>query len=202
MHGWFLFVSYEHLLIFLCKDYIVKPVENKKRNTTFGRVAVGSVLVVFTILLMVSFYTVNNRPEDTRFAQEEADQRYLFGSEQGQDVNLGDITDNPEGYYGQLITLRGDVEKNLGTRGIIIESKDSDEEVLVVSRDSLVGIGGGPGEVLYHQNDDVIISGTVQEFKISDIQQELGIDLNNDDFAQFEGRPVVIADEISEVLTR
>lgn len=176
--------------------------ENKKRNTTFGRVAVGSVLVVFTILLMVSFYTVNNRPEDTRFAQEEADQRYLFGSEQGQDVNLGDITDNPEGYYGQLITLRGDVEKNLGTRGIIIESKDSDEEVLVVSRDSLVGIGGGPGEVLYHQNDDVIISGTVQEFKISDIQQELGIDLNNDDFAQFEGRPVVIADEISEVLTR
>lgn len=175
--------------------------ENKKRNTTLGRVALGSVLVAFTILLMVSFYTVSSRPEDTRFARE-TDQQYLFGSGQGQEVSVGDITNYPEGYYGQSVSFRGSVDKNLGTRGIIIESPDDDQQVLVVSRDSLVGVGGGPGEVLYDQHDDVRISGTIQEFKRTDIQQELGVELNKDEFSEFEGKPVVIADEVSEVLTR
>ena len=173
--------------------------QNERKNTLWGRVALGGLLIVFTILLMVSFYNTSASPVRENL-REDIDQQELFGDERGQNVNLEDVVQNPEGYYGQVVSVRGEVDQNMGTRGVTIETVGlADDELLVVSRDALVGVGGGPGDALYNQDDDVRVSGVVREFSIVQLEQELGIDLDDKDYQEFEGKPVIIADSIAEI---
>ncbi len=173
--------------------------KNKQKNTVLGRVALGGLLIVFTILLMISFY--NSDSSSIRDLQQKANKVEIFGDERGQNVNLEEVAHKPDDYYGKTISVRGEVGQNIGTRGITIESVGLvDDMLLVISREALVGVGGGPGEIFYSQNDDVRVSGVVREFRIAQIEQELGINLDDETFRVFEGKPVVIADSIAEIV--
>lgn len=170
--------------------------ENQEVQTARGRILMAGLLMMFTLVLMISFYLAYNNQDQQReggLAQEN-----LFGDERGQNVSLEEVMSDPDSFVGQVVSVRGEVKKNLGTRGLTVETSGiQPDELLVVSRESLVGVGGGPGEALYSEKDGVRVSGVVRTFFLEELEAEIGEDLNEEAYREYEGKPVVIADSIT-----
>ena len=104
-------------------------------------------------------------------------------------VSVDDITDNPDRYIGQTVTVGGEVNRMLGTNALVLEDDDfiGDDEVLVVGANQLPA-----GQA----NEVVLVTGTVSNFNMADAESQLGIDLDNNLFTDWDGRPAIVARSI------
>lgn len=160
--------------------------ERRKNNGLFGRILIGVAFLTFAVLLAVSFY-------DTRLDLRDVTQ----GS---QAESLQNISNSPAQFYGRDVSVFGTVEKNFGTRGMLVGSQGpTNEKIFVISKQNIIGVGGGPGMPLYPTNSPVVVSGTVRIFHLKEIEKDLGVDLNDEIYAQFEGKPVIIADNTTSL---
>lgn len=115
----------------------------------------------------------------------------------GQSVALApdpaDITANPEKYYSQRIALQGEVETVYDANAITM-----DEEELFGGEDLLVI--DPQGQLQVQEDEDVIITGTLRPFVISEFEQDYDLtwdlELQQQIEAEYENRPVFIADEV------
>lgn len=175
--------------------------KKNRRNTFLGRVALGVLFLSFAVFLIVSFYFSSNTPVRNEIANK-LDSDELFGDERGQNVNLESVVNDPDSFYGSVISVSGSVRQNLDTRGIVLKSPQlNDERLLVVSREMLIGVVGGPGDYVYKPDDYVRVSGVVRELNLDQLEQEIGVEINKNRFTEFEGKPVVIADSIIQLQT-
>ncbi len=124
------------------------------------------------------------------FAEEQS-----AGPEAG--VTISDITDNPQEYYDSTVTVSGQVGELIGPRAFTIGTEDSvgGGTLLVIGAKQLPEIIEGDAEEI--AADDVVqVSGPVQEFNIAEIEDELGFDLEDGLFSEYEGDPVVVANTV------
>lgn len=108
--------------------------------------------------------------------------------------------DQPE-LVGQTVTVSGEVTRTVDTRGFVLSGENGGdlepfgpeigEGILVVSADD-------PGVT---EGDVVQVVGTVQQFAITDFEDELGIDLDNDPYGEFEGQVTLMAQSIDTTPT-
>ena len=108
------------------------------------------------------------------------------------------ITDNPSAFFGQSVSVVGEVDDVLGERAFTVEDNDLlfDEEVLVVSRSALTGRGGQPLDVDTLDDELLRVRGTVHQFNLAAFEQQLGVDLDDSRFADWGGRPAIIPESI------
>lgn len=102
---------------------------------------------------------------------------------------------------GTHITFNGQVDAILNAQAFTLTSPGlGGERVLVISRESLVPVGGRSGldEPAIRLNEQVIIDGRIQQFSLWQIEDELKTDLVDSEFMRWEGSPVIIADNIKE----
>ncbi len=125
----------------------------------------------------------------------------LFAEEQSAgpeaQVTVSDITDNPQEYYNSNVTVSGQVGELVGPRAFTIGTEDDvgGGTLLVVGAQQLPEIIEGEAEEI--AADDVVqVSGPVQEFNIAEVEDEIGFDLQDGLFSDFEGRPVVVANTV------
>ncbi len=106
---------------------------------------------------------------------------------QGEEVTVRNLTRNPEDFANQDVLVSGEVGEDLGRSAFTISQRG--QEILVVGdRLTIPDELGGVVEVL----------GQVREsFDIRDIEDELGIQLNDRQFRDFEGQPFVVAETVS-----
>lgn len=106
-------------------------------------------------------------------------------------ASVGAISDNPEDFIGQTVTVTGEVETLFGPR---VFSLDEDRvfstgvDLLVLSRSANI------------TKDDqrVTVTGIVRKFVRADLQKEIvDFDLNPEWLVDFESRPVIIATEVT-----
>lgn len=147
----------------------------KKWTPLFAGVAVILILLVSSIVISVNTDLPDTESGVTRILQD------------------------PNNYYGSNVNVSGDVEEIVGSRALIIDSPGAaSENLLVINKNPLMPIGGsGEDDFFFQENDRVNISGEVRKFNIREIEELLGIDLVDSDFAHMEGQPVVIADSIN-----
>lgn len=108
--------------------------------------------------------------------------------DEAEDVSVGDIMDDPSGFAGEDVTISGPIGGELDREAFTIE--EDGEELLVV---------GDRGTVPSDLPDEVDVTGTVEEeFNIGDVEDELGIRLNDRQLDEFEGEPFIMADDIVE----
>jgi hypothetical protein len=62
-----------------------------------------------------------------------------------------------------------------------------------------VVIKATPGEVTVNEGVPVQVMGTVREFELPAIEEEVGFDLDDEAFEDFEGRPAIVAQSISPI---
>ncbi len=120
--------------------------------------------------------------------------------EQGADVGLPAILENPQRYYGQEMTVSGAVGQVIEPRAFVMvdrqalqggplsEAELADRGVLVVHT------GGSPPDVAEPQN--VRTTGILQQFDISDFEQQEDVNLDDELYTEYENRPVLLAAEV------
>ncbi|RZM79212.1 hypothetical protein [Leptolyngbya iicbica] len=105
------------------------------------------------------------------------------------------LTDNPELYLGQTLTVVGEVVETYDSRAFILREEEyfaADEGVLIVLRDETAPLPS-PGEY-------VELSGEVQQFVVTDLEKDYEIALDNtvveEIEATFAESTFLLADEI------
>ncbi|PLS84824.1 MAG: hypothetical protein CYG60_15930 [Actinobacteria bacterium] len=109
------------------------------------------------------------------------------------------MTDNPDEFYGKNVTLSGLVSEVVGPNAVAIGGDEliGGDPVLVVGARQLDQIAEGlpEGEPFEVQQQDLVqATGTLREFDIAEVEQDIGYDLDDNVFGDWEGEPVVIAE--------
>ncbi|MDP8922205.1 MAG: hypothetical protein M3O34_04925, partial [Chloroflexota bacterium] len=115
-----------------------------------------------------------------------------------QAATVDDIADHPEVYAGKAVTVRGEVGEALGSRSFALEEDDLlfEDAVLVLTTGQMTGRDGRPLAPDALVDRPVWVTGTVRLFNRVEVERDLGIDLDDELFAEWEGRPAIVARSI------
>lgn len=116
-------------------------------------------------------------------------------------ATLSDITDEPEEYYGQTLTVDGAVAQTIEPNAFVIFEQQlaEDEELLddpaALAEEGVLVVSGGP-EPNLSELMSVQVKGTFQEFDLATFEEELGAELDDGLYSDWGGQPAIIAEQI------
>lgn len=113
------------------------------------------------------------------------------------DASLDDVIDNPSAYYGQIVNVNGTVsELNEVGRGFFMW----DDDLLDADRALVLGTSQSMWDTigLLEADTGVAVRGVVRPFIITDLESEIGYDLDDDFYADYETEdmPAIVALEV------
>lgn len=115
-------------------------------------------------------------------------------------VGVNELNENLDQYIGKTVTVRGEVEDVYGERSFTIDEEGIlGKDLLVISDKPLPPRVSGPEETpLVLKDDTVEVTGTVRRFVATEIEREMGIDLEPQIEVEIEeNRPVIVAKSIT-----
>ena len=107
-------------------------------------------------------------------------------------TSISDILANPESYYGDLVTVSGEVDRVLGERMFSIGGHDFDDDLLVISLDAIAPQPGRTADEPFWSDDIVQVTGTVEPMDVASLEEKYGLDLEDSLAEEFAGWPVVV----------
>lgn len=111
-------------------------------------------------------------------------------------VTARQIIENPAAYVGKTVTVSGDVEEIWTPRAFNMDSGLSVGELLVVGREPFPQVAEA-GNRAYLVSDVATVTGVVRMFVTADIEREIGWDLDPRIEAEYNAKPVLIAQSAS-----
>lgn len=117
-----------------------------------------------------------------------ADDAQSAGDETG--VNLSEVSDNPDAMYGQMVTISGGVQEIITPHAITI----GNDEPLV--GDTVLVVGADDFDTSVTEEDAILVTGEVQRFEIGAVEGALGVDLDDEALADYDGKAVLVASEV------
>jgi len=115
--------------------------------------------------------------------------------------SVADIAGDPQAYYGQDVTVTGEVEDGFGPNAVVLEGRHllSKGEVLLIAPQGLPVPQGRPADQPLQSGDDVQVTGTLRPFVREDVARNLGLNLDPGTFRDWEGKPAIIASDLRMV---
>ncbi len=125
--------------------------------------------------------------------------------------SVGDITDEPENWIGRQVTVTDDVTDVIGRHSFQMGEEDflglfGGGELLVLGAKPLPQwVGDDFASSGFFDDDDDFDelegaiareSGTVRRFNLQDVERELGVDLDDGLFGDYDGDPVLVAQSV------
>lgn len=136
-------------------------------------------------------------PQDDIGKQEEqAEQRTSAGPENS--VSFLELSQNPEEYYGKRVTVSATVGRTFESRAVSLVTQETTENQEPVEDESVLAVGKSEIPNL-SEGQSAQVTGEVREFNIGAFENDLGIDLKNDLYVSYEGRPAIVADSVGRV---
>jgi hypothetical protein len=126
----------------------------------------------------------------------------IFGPNNGQVDELAErpqeqVFDQPEQFMGSRVDLTGEVDRVLDDRAFVVDGPGIfGDQLLVVSRTPLTQAGNFDDLDALEENE-VTVTGVVREFNMAQLQQELGVEFDTEEFRNWEGRPIVVAEAVN-----
>lgn len=112
-------------------------------------------------------------------------------------VSVADIVDNPSEFYGKTLTVSGLVSEVVAPNAVTIGGSGAfEEELLIVSAQPLPQLAEGE-EVEIVADDLIQATGTLQEFQISEFEEGLDTQFDDQLFATYEGEPALQASSVA-----
>ncbi len=111
-------------------------------------------------------------------------------------VTARQVIENPSAYVGKTVTVSGDVEEIWGPRAFNMDSGVTVGELLVVGREPFPQVAA-TGNRAYVVSDIATVTGVVRMLVTADVEREIGWDLDPRIEAEFNAKPVLIAQTIS-----
>jgi len=159
-----------------------KSMTNAMNNTLLKRVA-GSKRLIAALLLAASAAILPSCAPAEISSPEEA-----TGN-----VTTEEVASVAEGLIGETVSIRSEVEDTVGDDSFLLE-----DDRLFGGEDILVINASGEPFVLAEGDDtDVQVTGEVAQLVIADVEREYSLSLDPTLYADYEDRPVVIAQSIA-----
>ena len=120
---------------------------------------------------------------------------YYATLDTNESTSVTDIMNNSDQYVGRTVAVRGEVDDISGSQTMILDEEGEvmGDEVLVISRQPLEPIGGAGDDFLFDEGQDIEVAGEVRTFNREELEDELGITLDERTYFDWEGRPVIVA---------
>lgn len=156
---------------------------------------------VVTLMLALAIFLASCAEEEASGGGEESVPSGEEAESGGQavGVSVADVTDNPSEFYGTDATLSGAVTEVVGPNAVAIGGGEliGGEQVLILGAQQLDQIVEGlpEGEPFEVQQQDLVqASGTLQEFNLEEVGNQVGYELDDNLFGDWEGETVLVAD--------
>ncbi len=149
-------------------------------------------VIAVLVLIMVGVIFFQNRPAQTNLIPPAPTTAPAIQS-------LDAITENPDSFLGQQVTVQGDVDNILGRNTFVLDvpGEAVDDEILVVSTSAI------PSSVEEAQNlfsgKQVRLTGMVNTFMYTQYVDSLDPNITPDLVSAYEGRPFIMTDMIEVV---
>ncbi|MGB7084942.1 MAG: hypothetical protein WBD47_05280 [Phormidesmis sp.] len=113
--------------------------------------------------------------------------------EAAENVTTEELSDGAEGLIGETVSLRSEVGEIVDDNSFLIEDDQvfGGEDILVVNA------SGEPIVLPEGEGTEVQVTGEVQQLVVADFETEYGLDLDPTLYADYEDRPVVVAESIA-----
>lgn len=118
-------------------------------------------------------------------------------------VTLTEVAEDPSEFYGERVVVSGQIERVHAEDDVITRSSTAagftlgrDAEIAVVGSDIAELAAIAANEELA-EGDVVQVSGTVREFNLPEIEEDLGVDFDDDLFGR--ERAAIVADQVNLV---
>ncbi len=151
---------------------------------------------VIALLVAAALLLASCGPEEGQRGNEGgAEEKAKAGEEAGQTrpaerVTIEEVTENPSEFYGESVTVNGEVIEAVDPNAFRIEGDDG--ELLVVGVQQLEKIAkGGVKEI--NEGDHIRATGEVRQFKIEEVQKDVDYGIDNEYFGDYKGDPAVLA---------
>ena len=140
----------------------------------FKRTSLGAIALLVSAMVLPAC-------ESNEIAQDEGETN----------VTTEDLTENTDQLIGQTVTVRSDVEEEVGEVGFILEADElfGGEPILVLNA------SGTP--FLLPQDTPVQVTGEVTQFVLADVERDYDLDLEEDLYVDYEERPAIIAESLA-----
>lgn len=104
-------------------------------------------------------------------------------------VTTEEVAEQTDAVAGQSVTVRSEVKKKVGKSSFTLDNDGEDTLVVNVSNQTF----------LLPEEDDyeVQATGEVKNFVLVEIEREYGLDLNPETYAEFETKPVLLAQSLA-----
>lgn len=154
---------------------MINPLNNLSRPRA---VASGLLLAASIVVLPACSET----PQETTTQSEAAD-----------NVTTEELSSGAEGLIGETISIRAEVEETVGETSFLLEDDQlfGGEDILVINASS------EPFVLAEGDETEVQVTGEVQQLVIAEFETEYGFDLDPTLYADYEDRPVVVAQSIA-----
>ena len=123
----------------------------------------------------------------------EAPQETTTQSEASDNVTTEELSDGAEGMIGETVSIRAEVAETIDESSFLLEDDQlfGGEDVLVINA------SGEPFVLTEGDDTEVQVTGEVQQLVTADFETEYGLDLDPELYAEYEDRPVVVAQSIA-----
>ncbi len=112
-------------------------------------------------------------------------------------ITAKQVIENPGAYVGKTVTVSGDVEEIHSPRAFNMDSGLSVGELLVVGREPFPQVSNNGSDTAVVFNDVATVTGVVRMMVTADIEREIGWDLEPKLEADFNAKPVLIAQSVN-----
>lgn len=111
----------------------------------------------------------------------------------GQHITVAEVVGNAADFQGKTVTVSGDVQRAIGTHALVLD----EDALLAGGIDTDLLVIGAPVPVTLSDEDRVQVTGTVRTLDLVQIEQETGLDLQDEEFAVYTDRLVLVAQSIA-----
>lgn len=165
----------------------------KSNNTVAAAVAV----VVIVIVAIVLFMVFNDSDTEDDAVNNNTNNSAAIEENDKEEDTLEQITENPDNYIGQNVTVTGEVQDVLSDRAFKISGETVGDELLVFASVDLTQEQLDQAEAFLQDNANVRVNGTITRATVVEFEEEYGIEFGTELEAEFEKQIVLVADSIT-----
>ena len=104
-------------------------------------------------------------------------------------TSTAEITENINFFLGKSVAVRNDVVETIGDRGLVLDrDRILSNEILLI-----IDTSETPFSFSGDRTPEIVVRGTVDRLNFNRLQQEFNLNLDRRLYAQYEGKPAIIA---------
>jgi hypothetical protein len=151
---------------------------------------IGAAVVIAGIWLIWAWWDTDEEVVEDEYAAVDDEGFYQDEPAGAGGATVEAISENPAQYAGQSVTVTGEIGERVSDSAVRLQGNDP------AMAASLLVLDNRGQPITVGEDEQVRVTGNVQMFQMAQAESQLGIDLDDARFGQYEGQPVLMATSV------